>query len=49
MIVGGLKNVKLNTVELFNWQTNEHCWLNNLTYPVNGHSGTVMDGTPGVN
>ena len=47
MIFGGdSANDKEKSLELFNWETWDHCKLGNLPYGVAGHSGTVMNGIP---
>ena len=48
MIFGGLDSdaSRPKTVELFNWETGEHCTLSDLPYGVSSFSGTVMDGIP---
>ena len=52
MIVGGYKKFPnkepLTSVELFNWKTGEQCYLEELPFPVRGHSGTVLDGEPHI-
>ena len=47
IVIGGYMAGRLNSVELFNWQTLEQCQLPNLTYPINGHSAVVFDRVPG--
>jgi hypothetical protein len=48
MIIGGSNGASLlNTVEMFNWKTLEHCYLpSTLPLAVSEHSGTVVDGVP---
>jgi hypothetical protein len=47
MILGGVENQSISqSVELFNWQTGEQCFLENLPEKVRGHAGTVFEGIP---
>ena len=47
MIFGGNGiNSRPKTVELFNWETREHCKLGDLPFGVAAHSGTVLNGIP---
>ncbi len=46
LILGGYCKGRLNSVELYNWQTGEICQLANLTIPINSQSATVLDGFP---
>ena len=48
MIFGGngISSTRPKTVELFNWETGEHCKLGDLPFGVAAHSGTVMNGIP---
>ena len=47
MILGGVENQSVSqSVELFNWQTGEQCFLENLPEKVRGHAGTVFEGIP---
>ncbi len=45
--MGGYRNAEyLAEVELFNWKTQKQCRLENLPYPVGGHTGVVLNGIP---
>ena len=48
MIIGGYKGGSLlDTVELFNWKTNQSCSLpQKLPIVISEHSGTVLNGIP---
>ena len=48
MIIGGSRGPNLlDTVEMYNWKTNEQCFLRaNLPRAVSEHTGAVIDGVP---
>ena len=46
LIIGGKNLIDLNSVEAFNWKTEEHCQLNDLPIGIRIHSATVLYGVP---
>ena len=49
MTIGGKSgDVYLDSVELFNWETGEQCFLPNLPERFGLHAGAVLDGVPVV-
>ncbi len=48
MIFGGDRtdDLRLSSVELYNWETGEQCQLGDLPRPISEHTGTVFNGTP---
>jgi hypothetical protein len=49
MTIGGKSgNDYISSVELFNWETGEQCFLANLPDKFGLHAGAVLDGVPVV-
>jgi hypothetical protein len=44
MMLGGWTDKYLDTVELYNWETNKSCQFQNIPFGVTGSTGTFMDG-----
>jgi hypothetical protein len=46
LVIGGENGGgKLKTIELYNWQTKETCFLPDLPYGVSGMVGTIINGS----